>query len=73
MRRETAVRPLEPEEIGLEFGDGLPPDLSASITDEVSLQGAGLASKEASLRRLFPDWSEAEIETEVERLVMSAK
>jgi hypothetical protein len=64
----TVVRPLEPDEIGLEFGDGLPPDLSASIKDEVSLQSAGLASKEASLRRLFPDWSEAEIEAEVERL-----
>jgi len=64
----TAVRALEPDEIGLEFGDGLPPDLSASIKDEVSLQGVGLASKEASLRRLFPDWSEAEIAAEVERL-----
>jgi hypothetical protein len=67
------VRALEPEEIGIEFGDGLPADLSVSIQDEVALQGAGLASKEASLRRLFPDWSEAEIEAEVERLVMSAK
>ncbi len=70
MRPETAVRPLQPEEIGIEFGDGLPPDLSASIEDEVSLQGAGLASKEASLRRLFPDWSETEISAEVERLTV---
>jgi len=62
--------PLEPEDIGLEFGDGLPPDLSASIKDEVALQGAGLASKPASLRRLFPDWSEAEIEAEVARLTL---
>ncbi|MBM3499007.1 MAG: phage portal protein [Armatimonadetes bacterium] len=66
MRSETAV--LEPDEIGIEFGDGLPPDLSASISDEVALQGAGLASKEASLHRLFPDWTEAEIDAEVERL-----
>jgi hypothetical protein len=67
----SGVGALEPEQIGIEFGDGLPPDLSASIQDEVSLQGAGLASKEASLRRLFPDWSEAEIEAEVERLAAS--
>lgn len=66
--QRTALRPLEPEEIGIEFGDGLPADLSAAIKDEVALQGAGLASKEASLRRLFPHWSEAEIEAEVQRL-----
>jgi len=65
---ELATAVLEPEDIGIEFGDGLPPDLSASISDEVALQGAGLASTEASLRRLFPDWTAAEIAAEVGRL-----
>jgi hypothetical protein len=54
-RPRTVVSPLSPDEIGVEFGDGLPADLSSSIRDEVALQGAGLASQEASLRRLFPD------------------
>ena len=66
----TAV--LEPEDIAIEFGDGLPPDFSASIQDESALQAAGLATKQASLRRLFPDWTDAEIAAEVERLPSGA-
>lgn len=62
------VRPLDPDEIGIEFGEGVPRDTAAVIEDEVALQKAGLASKRASLRRLFPGWSEADVEAEVERL-----
>lgn len=64
----AGARPLAPEEIGLEFGDGLPRDLSSAISDEVALQGGGLASKQASLHRLFPNWSEADVEVELARL-----
>jgi hypothetical protein len=63
------IRPLDPDQIGIEFGEGVPRDVAAVIQDETALQSAGLASKRASLRRLFPGWSEADIEAEVERLV----
>jgi hypothetical protein len=62
------IRPLDPDEIGIEFGEGVPRDVAAVIEDEAALQKVGLASKRASLRRLFPGWSEADIEAEVERL-----
>ncbi len=62
------VTPLDPDQIGIEFGEGLPRDAAAVIQDETALQKAGLASKQASLRRLFPGWSEADIEAEMERL-----
>jgi hypothetical protein len=62
------VKPLDPDQISIEFGEGLPRDIAAVIEDEVALQKAALASKRASLRRLFPGWSEADIDAEIERL-----
>ena len=64
----SRVNALDPDQIGIEFGEGVPRDAAAVIEDEVALQNAGLASKRASLRRLFPGWSEADIEAEIERL-----
>ena len=66
------VRALEPEEIAIEFGDGLPRDFGDAIRDEVALQGANLASKEASLTRLFPGWSPADVEAEIRRITATA-
>lgn len=66
--RLARVRALQPEEIAIEFGDGLPRDFSEAIQDEVALQGVGLASKETSLKRLFPGWGEADVEAELRRL-----
>jgi len=66
--RLARARALRPEEIAIEFGDGLPRDFSEAIRDEVALQGAGLASKETSLRRLFPAWGEADVEAELKGL-----
>lgn len=66
LRHEVPV--LEPEEIGIGWQDGLPEDQSEAVERESAAVMGGLSSKRSAMRRLYADWSDEQIEEELEAI-----
>jgi hypothetical protein len=56
-------------EVSVELGDGLPVDSVEQAQELDTLASAGLISKQEAIRRLHPEWDEAQVEEEIANLV----
>jgi hypothetical protein len=55
--------------VSVELGDGLPVDTLEQAQELDTLAGAGLISKAEAVKRLHPEWDEAQVEEEIANLV----
>lgn len=67
VQKTSIPRPLQPREIEITFGDGLPRDETGDIEIAVMVKGAGLpvTDKTILMTWIFPDWDEERADAEL--------
>ena len=69
-RPALALKPkaLEPRDLTVTFGDGLPPDSFEDAQEQTLLRTSELTSTESALRVLHPAWTDEQVTEELDRI-----